>query len=123
GCPQRDSSLVDYNDEYQGDAFQNNSEDPLTSAIMLLACVITQRFSNPTNNHLHTSSNTRNQAIVQADKNDARNTHRTLRTTSSGSATNVQCYNCNEKGHYARNDPKPLGVDFLTFLLFMVNYI
>ncbi|GKE93456.1 integrase, catalytic region, zinc finger, CCHC-type containing protein, partial [Tanacetum coccineum] len=23
------------------------------------------------------------------------------------SATNVQCYNCSEKGHYARNFPKP----------------
>ncbi|GJT41497.1 hypothetical protein Tco_0941362 [Tanacetum coccineum] len=29
---------------------------------------ITQRFSNLTNNHLRTSSNTRNQAIVQADR-------------------------------------------------------
>ncbi|GJT85371.1 integrase, catalytic region, zinc finger, CCHC-type containing protein [Tanacetum coccineum] len=116
GCPQRESSLVDYDDEYQGDAFQNNYEDPLTSAMMLLACAITQRFSNPTNNHLHTSSNTRNQAIVQADKNDARNTHRTLRTTSSGSATNVQCYNCSEKGHYARNYPKPRVRDSKYFM-------
>ncbi|GKA41990.1 hypothetical protein Tco_0734650 [Tanacetum coccineum] len=55
---------------HTGDAFQNNSEDLLTSAMMLLARAITQRFSNPTNNRLRTSSNTRNQAIIQADKND-----------------------------------------------------
>ncbi|GJS91811.1 gag-pol polyprotein [Tanacetum coccineum] len=120
--------------DYQGDVVQNNSEDPLTSAKILLARAITQRFSNPANNRLRTSSNTRNQAIVQGDRvniqsinsgndgintrcsyvqeeiiegnnfqNDAGNIQRTLRTTSSGMVANVQCYNCSEKGHYARN--------------------
>ncbi|GJR69694.1 hypothetical protein Tco_0015759 [Tanacetum coccineum] len=79
------SSVVDYDDDYLGDAFQNNFKDPLISAMMLLARAITQRFSNPTNNHLSTSSNTRNQAIVQDDKvniqsrnfgNDGKNTRR-----------------------------------------------
>ncbi|GJZ99718.1 gag-pol polyprotein [Tanacetum coccineum] len=132
------SSVVDYDDDYQGDAVQNTSEDPLTSAMILLAHTVTQRFSNPTNNRLHTSSNTRNQAIVQDDRvhiksrnfgNDGRNTRRSygqeeiiegnnvqndvgniqrnLRTMSSETAANVQCYNCIEKGHYARNCPKP----------------
>ncbi|GKB74182.1 retrovirus-related pol polyprotein from transposon TNT 1-94 [Tanacetum coccineum] len=131
------SSMVDYDDDYQGDAVQNNFEDPLTSAMILLARDIIQCFSNPTNNSLHTSSNTRNQAIVQGDRvnmqsknsqndgrnirrsyvqeeiiegnnvqNDARNIQRTLRTTSSGTIANVQCYNCSEKGHYACNCPK-----------------
>ncbi|GKC36813.1 hypothetical protein Tco_1049197, partial [Tanacetum coccineum] len=40
------SLVVDYDDDYQGDAFKNNYEDPLTSAMMLLALAITQRFSN-----------------------------------------------------------------------------
>ncbi|GKC30734.1 hypothetical protein Tco_1038028 [Tanacetum coccineum] len=62
------SSVVDYDEDYQGDAVQNTSEDPLTSAMILLARAITKRFSNPTNNRLRTSSNTRNQAIVQGDK-------------------------------------------------------
>ncbi|GJT72120.1 retrovirus-related pol polyprotein from transposon TNT 1-94 [Tanacetum coccineum] len=132
------SSVVDYDDDYQGDAFQNNYEDPLTSAMMLLARAITQRFSNPTNNRLRNSFNTKNQAIMQADRvniqsrnygndgkntrrsyvqeeviegtnvhNDAGNIQRTIRTTSSGTTTNVQCYNCSEKGHYAHNCPKP----------------
>nr|GEZ60186.1 integrase, catalytic region, zinc finger, CCHC-type, peptidase aspartic, catalytic [Tanacetum cinerariifolium] len=64
------SLVVDYDDDYQEDA---------------VARAITQRFSNPTNNRLRTSSNTRNQAIVQVDRvqiecrnsgNDGRNTRR-----------------------------------------------
>ncbi|GJY38527.1 gag-pol polyprotein [Tanacetum coccineum] len=132
-------SMVDYDDEYQGEKFQNDSEDPLTSAMILLARAIIQRFSNPTNNRLRSSSNTRNQAVMQADRvniqrknvgNDGRivrrsynvqeetaegtnvqketeNVQRNLRTYSSGNVSNVQCYNCNEKGHYARNCPNP----------------
>ncbi|GJT58330.1 hypothetical protein Tco_0993384 [Tanacetum coccineum] len=46
----------------------NHSEDPLTSAMLLLAKAITQNFSNPTNNRLRASSNTRNQAVVQGDR-------------------------------------------------------
>ncbi|GJT59039.1 retrovirus-related pol polyprotein from transposon TNT 1-94 [Tanacetum coccineum] len=49
-------------------------------------------------------------------QNDVGNTQRTLRTTSSGSAANVQCYNCSEKGHYARNCPKPKVQDSKYFM-------
>ncbi|GJU40840.1 hypothetical protein Tco_1193797 [Tanacetum coccineum] len=78
-------SMVDYDDDYQRDVVQTNYEDPLTSAILLLARAITQNFSHPTNNSLRTSSNTRNQAIVQGDRvniqsknssNNDRNTRR-----------------------------------------------
>nr|GEW35195.1 retrovirus-related Pol polyprotein from transposon TNT 1-94 [Tanacetum cinerariifolium] len=62
------SLVVYYNDDYQGDAIQNNSEDPLTSTMILLARTITQRFSNPTNNGFHTSLDTRNQEIVQCER-------------------------------------------------------
>ncbi|GJZ74356.1 hypothetical protein Tco_0638502 [Tanacetum coccineum] len=61
------TSVVDYEDEYQQDDVHTNSEDPLTSAMLLLARAITQNFSTPTNNRLRTSSNTRNQAIIQGD--------------------------------------------------------
>ncbi|GJY29268.1 integrase, catalytic region, zinc finger, CCHC-type containing protein, partial [Tanacetum coccineum] len=61
-------SVVDYEDEYQQDDVYTNSEDPLASAMLLLALAITQNFSTPTNNRLHTSSNTRNQAIIQGDR-------------------------------------------------------
>ncbi|GJV95480.1 hypothetical protein Tco_1547057 [Tanacetum coccineum] len=106
------------------DDVHTNSEDPLTSAMLLLARAITQNFSTPTNNHLRTSSNTRNQAIIQGDRvniqsrnsgnagrnnrrayvqeeivegsnapNETGNVQRTLRTSSSGNTSTVQCYN------------------------------
>ncbi|GJW53811.1 hypothetical protein Tco_0097896 [Tanacetum coccineum] len=67
------------------DDVKTNSEDPFASAMLLLARAITQNFSNPTNNRLHTSSNTRKQAIIQGDRvniqsrnpgNTGRNTRR-----------------------------------------------
>ncbi|GJS89512.1 hypothetical protein Tco_0772148 [Tanacetum coccineum] len=58
------SSVVDYDEEYEQDDVHNHSEDPLASAILLLAKSITQNFSNPINNRLRASSNTRNQAVV-----------------------------------------------------------
>ncbi|GJZ60173.1 ribonuclease H-like domain-containing protein [Tanacetum coccineum] len=61
------TSVVDYDDEYQQNDVHNNYEDPLVSAMLLLAKSITQNFSNPTNNHLCASSNTRNQAIIQGE--------------------------------------------------------
>ncbi|GJS67891.1 hypothetical protein Tco_0682456 [Tanacetum coccineum] len=45
-------------------------EDKLTNAMMLMARVITQCYSTPTNNRLRTSSNTRNQAVIQDGRVD-----------------------------------------------------
>ncbi|GKB63775.1 hypothetical protein Tco_0919961 [Tanacetum coccineum] len=102
------STVVDYDDDdYQGDAVQNTSEEPLTSAMILLARAITQRFSNPTNNHLCTSSNTRNQAIIQGDRvniqsrnsgNDGRNTTRSYVQEEIIEGNNVQ----NDAGNIQR---------------------
>ncbi|GJX98635.1 hypothetical protein Tco_0355654 [Tanacetum coccineum] len=89
------TSVVDYDDDYQADAVQNTSEDPLNFAMILLARAITQRFFNPTNNHFILLLT---QEIKQLFKNDAGNIQRTLRTTSSRTDANVQCYNCSEKG-------------------------
>ncbi|GJR69818.1 retrovirus-related pol polyprotein from transposon TNT 1-94 [Tanacetum coccineum] len=120
---------------------------PLTSAMLLLARAITQKFSTPTNNRLRTSSNTRNQAIIQGDRvniqsrnsgnagrnnrrayvqeeivegsnapNETGNVQRTLRTSSLGNTSTVQCYNCSGKGHYARNCPKPRVRDSKYFM-------
>ncbi|GKD30024.1 hypothetical protein Tco_1240802, partial [Tanacetum coccineum] len=41
------SSVVDYDDDYQGDTVQNNYDDPLTSAMILLARAITRNLSTP----------------------------------------------------------------------------
>nr|GEU44325.1 hypothetical protein [Tanacetum cinerariifolium] len=109
------SLVVDYDEDYQGDAVSNNYEDSLTSAMILLTRAITQRFYNLINNRLRTYSNTRNQAIVQGDRvniqskffgNDGRNIRRSYVQEEIIEA-NVQCYNCSEEGHYARNFPKP----------------
>nr|GFD04273.1 hypothetical protein [Tanacetum cinerariifolium] len=62
------TSVVDYDDEYQQDDIQTNPEDPPASAMLLLAQAVTQNFSNPTNNRLCTSSNSKNQAIIQVNR-------------------------------------------------------
>ncbi|GJZ74329.1 hypothetical protein Tco_0638475 [Tanacetum coccineum] len=62
------SYVVDYNEEYEQDDVHNHFEDPLASAMLLLAKAITQNFSNPTINRLRASSNTRNQTVVQGDR-------------------------------------------------------
>ncbi|GJY39600.1 gag-pol polyprotein, partial [Tanacetum coccineum] len=138
------TSVVDYDDEYQQDDVHTNFEDPLASAMLLLAQSITQNFSTLTNNRLRTSSNTRNQAIIQGDRvsiqsrnsgrnnrrayvqeeivegsnapNETRNVQRTLRTSSSGNTSTVECYNCSGKAHYARNCPKPRVRDSKYFM-------
>ncbi|GKD55537.1 hypothetical protein Tco_1288924, partial [Tanacetum coccineum] len=43
----------------------NAQEDKISTAMMLLARAINQCYSTPTNNRLHTSSNTKNQAVIQ----------------------------------------------------------
>ncbi|GJT59566.1 retrovirus-related pol polyprotein from transposon TNT 1-94 [Tanacetum coccineum] len=101
-------SVVDYDDDYQGDTFQNDPEDTLTSAMMLLACAITQRYSTPTNNHLQSSSNTRNQAVVQADRVN-------IQSRNVGNDGRIG-YNCSAKGHYARDCTKPIVRDSKYFM-------
>ncbi|GJR76244.1 integrase, catalytic region, zinc finger, CCHC-type containing protein [Tanacetum coccineum] len=101
------SFMVDYDDDYQGDTVQNNSDDPLTFAMILLAHAITRNFSNPTNNRLRTSSNTRIQAIVQGDRvniqsknsdNDGRNTRHSYVQEEVIESNNVQ----NDAGNIQR---------------------
>ncbi|GJZ57480.1 putative ribonuclease H-like domain-containing protein [Tanacetum coccineum] len=115
------SSVIDYEEYYQGELQGDSQEDKLTTAMMLLARAITQNFSTPTNNRLRTSSNTRNQAVIQdgrqnrnqafnaGNRNDESNqiVQRVPRTESNSGKAHVQCYNCNEKGHYARDCLKP----------------
>ncbi|GJT99999.1 hypothetical protein Tco_1110338 [Tanacetum coccineum] len=55
------SSVIDYEEDYQRKIQWDTQEDKLTTAMMLLATKNTQRYSTPTNNHLRTSSNIKNQ--------------------------------------------------------------
>ncbi|GJU82124.1 hypothetical protein Tco_1284489 [Tanacetum coccineum] len=75
-------SVVDYDDEYQGELQGDSQEDKLTTAMMLLAREISQKLSTPTNNRLHISSNTRNQAMVQDNRVD-------IQTKNAGYGRNV----------------------------------
>ncbi|GKC44419.1 hypothetical protein Tco_1062141, partial [Tanacetum coccineum] len=70
----------------------------------------------------NTGRNTR-RAYVQEEvvkgsnaQNETRNVQRTLRTSSSGNTSTVQCYNYSGKGHYARNYPKPRVRDSKYFM-------
>ncbi|GKE05401.1 retrovirus-related pol polyprotein from transposon TNT 1-94 [Tanacetum coccineum] len=108
----------------QREIFQNDPENSLTTAMMLLAQAITQCYSTPTNNQLRSFSNTKNQTVVQADKvniqsknvgNNCRIARRSYNVQEE-SAESSNCYNCNEKGHYARNCPKPRVRDSKYFM-------
>nr|GEU72878.1 hypothetical protein [Tanacetum cinerariifolium] len=97
------SLVVDYDDDYQGDVVQNTPEEPLTSAMILLARAITQlqiQIKNFGNDGRNTIRSYVQEEVIEGNnvQNDAGNIYRTLRTTSSGTTTNVQCYNCIEKG-------------------------
>nr|GEU77438.1 hypothetical protein [Tanacetum cinerariifolium] len=72
--------VVNYDDDYQGDTLQDDLEDPLTSVMMLLACVITQQIL---------------EMMVELQGG-----HTTFKNNL------LRYYNCSEKGHYACNCPK-----------------
>ncbi|GKA51756.1 retrovirus-related pol polyprotein from transposon TNT 1-94, partial [Tanacetum coccineum] len=73
------SSVVDYEDEYQGELQGSSQEEKLTTAMMLLARAITQKFSTPTNNRYSGNDNknarrqSRNQAFNAENGNDDSN--------------------------------------------------
>ncbi|GJR28345.1 integrase, catalytic region, zinc finger, CCHC-type containing protein [Tanacetum coccineum] len=107
------TSVVDYEDEYQQDDVHTNSEDPLTSAMLNQAIIQGDRVNIQSRNSGNAGRNNR-RAYVQEEivegsnaPNETGNVQRTLRTSSSGNTSTVQCYNCSGKGHYARNCPKP----------------
>ncbi|GJU61830.1 hypothetical protein Tco_1243665 [Tanacetum coccineum] len=64
------SSVIDYEDDYQGEIQGDAQEDKISTAMMLLAQAITQHYSTPTNNRLRTSLNTRNQVVIQDGRVD-----------------------------------------------------
>ncbi|GKB34241.1 retrovirus-related pol polyprotein from transposon TNT 1-94, partial [Tanacetum coccineum] len=113
------TSVVDYDDEYQQDDVHTNSEDPLASA-----CSIIQgdRVNIQSRNSGNAGRNNR-RAYVQEEiiegsnaPNETGNVQRTLRTSSSGNISTIQCDNCSGKGHYARNCPKPRVQDSKYFI-------
>ncbi|GKE25951.1 hypothetical protein Tco_1441335, partial [Tanacetum coccineum] len=78
------SSVVDYNDEYQGELQGDSQEDKLTTAIMMVELTYKPRM----------------QIVLRVPRTES-----TLRKA------NVKHYNCNEKGHYACDCQKPRALD------------
>ncbi|GJR34950.1 hypothetical protein Tco_1210634 [Tanacetum coccineum] len=105
--------LIDYEEDYQGELQWYSQEDKLTTAMMLLAQAITKKFSTPTNNHLRTSSNIRNQAVIQDGKvgiqtknaGYGRNGNKNARIQNRNQALNAR--NGNDERCYARDCQKP----------------
>nr|GEW26664.1 retrovirus-related Pol polyprotein from transposon TNT 1-94 [Tanacetum cinerariifolium] len=95
--------VVDYDDEYQQDDIQTNSEDPLTSAM---------NSGNAGRNNRHAYV----QEEVVEGSNETGNVQRALQNSSLGNTSTVQCYNCSEKGHYAKNCLKPRVRDSKYFM-------
>nr|GEZ13825.1 hypothetical protein [Tanacetum cinerariifolium] len=62
--------VVDYEEDYQGELQGDSQEDKLTTIMMLLAREITEKFSTPTYNRLRTSSNIKNQVVIQDGRVD-----------------------------------------------------
>ncbi|GKA69976.1 hypothetical protein Tco_0776040, partial [Tanacetum coccineum] len=58
------ASVISNDDDYQEELQGDSQDDRLSSAMILLARAIAQKFSSLTNNHLRTSTNTRNQVVI-----------------------------------------------------------
>ncbi|GKE88393.1 hypothetical protein Tco_1565868, partial [Tanacetum coccineum] len=112
------SSVVDSEKDYQRELQWDAQEDKLSTTMMLLARAITHKFSTPTNNRLHTSSNTRNQVVI----NNGRVEIQTKNGGYSGNGNrNARRQNWNQvanagNGHYARDCPKPKVRDAKYFM-------
>ncbi|GJY55200.1 integrase, catalytic region, zinc finger, CCHC-type containing protein [Tanacetum coccineum] len=110
----RAKNLEKSHDPLALDDVHNNSKDPLTSAML---------------NSGNVGRNNRRayvqEEIVEGSNalNETGNVQRTLRTSSSGNTSTVQCYNCSGKGHYARNFPKPRVRDSKYFMEQMMEEI
>nr|GFB08765.1 hypothetical protein [Tanacetum cinerariifolium] len=88
------SSVVDYDDGYQRELQGDSQEDKLTTAMMLLARVISQRM-------VELTYKPRMQVVMEMI------TRMQGETELKGLIQEMQCHKCNEKGHYARECQKP----------------
>ncbi|GJY59596.1 retrovirus-related pol polyprotein from transposon TNT 1-94 [Tanacetum coccineum] len=116
--------MIGYDDDYQGEAIYDDQEDSLTTKSS--NCVDIQS-KNVGNNGRYVSRIADTQGDVARNVNAQRNTRnaanvqRIPRTTATyANGHNVQCYNCNAIGHYARDCLKPRN-DFLLANAFVVE--
>ncbi|GKC72702.1 hypothetical protein Tco_1118585, partial [Tanacetum coccineum] len=101
-------SVVDYDDEYQGELQRDSQEDKLTTAMMLLGYGVNANKNarrNITQGFNAGNAGDESNQIIQ----------RVSRTEFILGKANVQCYNFNEKGHYACECQKPKVRDAMYF--------
>ncbi|GJX90103.1 hypothetical protein Tco_0343429 [Tanacetum coccineum] len=94
-------ALYDYLSQFEPHVNASKAKKAARTMILLSPNII------PTNNHLRSSSNTRNQAVIHDGRMDIQsknsieeydhNVQRNPRIASTLGKINVQCYNCNEK--------------------------
>nr|GEV05263.1 retrovirus-related Pol polyprotein from transposon TNT 1-94 [Tanacetum cinerariifolium] len=101
------SSVTDYKDEYQGVLQGDSQEDKLTTA--MIVDIQTKNAGYGGNGNKNAGRRNMNQAFNAGTRNDESNQiiQRVPRIESNLGKTNVQYYNCNKKGHYARDCQKP----------------
>ncbi|GJZ54212.1 retrovirus-related pol polyprotein from transposon TNT 1-94 [Tanacetum coccineum] len=108
-------SVVDYDDKYQGEfSSPTNNRLRVSSNIKNQAVVQDGRVDIQTKNAGYGGNanknmgRNRNQMFNAGNASDESNqiVQRVPRTDSTPNKANVQCYNCNEKGHYARDCQK-----------------
>ncbi|GKA05030.1 retrovirus-related pol polyprotein from transposon TNT 1-94 [Tanacetum coccineum] len=100
-------SVVDYDDEYQGELQGDSQEDKLTTAMILLARAISQKFSSPTNNRYGGIANknlgrNRNQIFHAGNASDESNqiVQRVPRTDSTPSKDEAGSHLSNEENDF-----------------------
>ncbi|GKD75392.1 retrovirus-related pol polyprotein from transposon TNT 1-94 [Tanacetum coccineum] len=99
------SFVIDYDDDYQGEIQGVAQEDKLSTAMMNVGYAGNGK-RNARRKNRNQATNARNGLVQKIDEYD-QNVQRVLRTESTLRKTNIQCYNCNGKGRYARECPKP----------------
>nr|GEV57413.1 RNA-directed DNA polymerase, eukaryota, reverse transcriptase zinc-binding domain protein [Tanacetum cinerariifolium] len=101
------SSVVDYEEDYQGELQGNSQEDKFTTA--MIVDIQTKNAGYSENGNINTGRQNRNQAFNAGNKTNDSNhiVQRVPRTESNPRKANVQCYNYNEKGHCAHDCLKP----------------
>ncbi|GKC57332.1 retrovirus-related pol polyprotein from transposon TNT 1-94 [Tanacetum coccineum] len=106
-------SVQDYDDDYQGE-IQGHVQDGRVDIQGKSSGYVGSSTRNVGRNVGNQAENVGNQGITvengidQTTVRNAENVQRNIQTTYNfGKATTIQCYNCNERGHYTRDCSKP----------------